>query len=131
MRERGSAVLPDGGPPLCRGGSAAQGSADRMRAGAPDRAETGAHNGDQAGQGAVTTVAGWMTGIHSRWTAMATTVTVPRLVTFTCRTDVNSGHSGDSFKTLGGRRVNLPSWLKNNNASSESSHSGGCSGPGC
>ncbi|MFI8892299.1 hypothetical protein [Streptomyces paradoxus] len=50
---------------------------------------------------------------------------------FTCKTYFNSGYSGDSFKTLGGKRVNLPTWLKNNNASSESYYSGGCSGPGC
>ncbi|MBB6415651.1 hypothetical protein [Streptomyces sp. AK010] len=50
---------------------------------------------------------------------------------FTCRTYFNAGYSGYSFKTLGGKRVSLPTWLKNNSASSESYCSGGCSGPGC
>ncbi|MGC0331557.1 hypothetical protein RKD23_004547 [Streptomyces sp. SAI-170] len=50
---------------------------------------------------------------------------------FTCETWFNSGYGGDSFKTLGTKRVNLPLWLKNNNASSKKYYSGGCSGPGC
>lgn len=77
----GPAVLPDGGPRFVSvGGSAAQCLRRLDAAGTPGRVETGEHTGGQTDQGALTTVAGWMTGVHSRCTAMTTTVTVPRLV---------------------------------------------------
>ncbi|MFJ3642432.1 peptidase inhibitor family I36 protein [Streptomyces sp. NPDC090108] len=50
---------------------------------------------------------------------------------FSCTTYFNSGYAGDSYTILGGKRANLPAWLKNNNASSSLWYSGGCSGPGC